>query len=237
MAKRLHAMGNPAIDNDQESKTLRFERDQMHWRQGYAAAEVAAAARIRQSALSSDLFQRGSSRLRFGQVCRHHLVFLPHAHDLATNSQLRSFTKRARRLQDEPRRPLSGSVCMSGRLGHLGRVSGVCDVARQSHLRGVPAASAFSEAARVVTLGPVQMDAGQASTGVKYIQPVRGRREWPRAIRADGRSNVGRAIRDQCVSESVPFFFKQWGGVNHRTGRVLDGRTWDRISPVELTRT
>ena len=35
-------------------------------------------------------------------------------------------------------------------------------------------------------------------------------------------------IRDQCVEGGVPFFFKQWGGVNKkRTGRVLDGRTWD----------
>jgi protein gp37 len=35
-------------------------------------------------------------------------------------------------------------------------------------------------------------------------------------------------IRDQCVEAGVPFFFKQWGGVvKSRTGRVLDGRTWD----------
>ena len=34
-------------------------------------------------------------------------------------------------------------------------------------------------------------------------------------------------IREQCRSEGVPFFFKQWGGVNKKTaGRVLDGRTW-----------
>ena len=37
-------------------------------------------------------------------------------------------------------------------------------------------------------------------------------------------------IRDQCVSQSVSFFFKQWGGVNKkRTGRTLDGRTWDEM--------
>lgn len=37
-------------------------------------------------------------------------------------------------------------------------------------------------------------------------------------------------IRDQCVLECVPFFFKQWGGVNKkRTGRLLDGRTWDEM--------
>jgi protein gp37 len=39
-----------------------------------------------------------------------------------------------------------------------------------------------------------------------------------------------RAIRDCCVSSAVPFFFKQWGGViKSRTGRVLDGRTWDEM--------
>ncbi|MFG0251686.1 MAG: DUF5131 family protein [Phycisphaerales bacterium JB038] len=37
-----------------------------------------------------------------------------------------------------------------------------------------------------------------------------------------------RQIRDRCLAQSVPFFFKQWGGVNKKaTGRELDGRTWD----------
>ncbi len=37
-----------------------------------------------------------------------------------------------------------------------------------------------------------------------------------------------RNIRDMCVHDEVPFFFKQWGGTQkHKTGRVLDGRTWD----------
>jgi protein gp37 len=39
-----------------------------------------------------------------------------------------------------------------------------------------------------------------------------------------------RDIRDCCNHEKVPFFFKQWGGVvKSRTGRVLDGRTWDEM--------
>jgi len=39
-----------------------------------------------------------------------------------------------------------------------------------------------------------------------------------------------RPIRDQCIREHVPFFFKQWGGVRkHVTGRVLDGCTWDQM--------
>ncbi len=37
-------------------------------------------------------------------------------------------------------------------------------------------------------------------------------------------------IRDQCQDNRVPFFFKQWGGINKKkAGRVLEGRTWDEI--------
>lgn len=37
-------------------------------------------------------------------------------------------------------------------------------------------------------------------------------------------------IRDQCVAAKVPFFFKQWGGVQKKkAGRVLDGKTWDQM--------
>jgi protein gp37 len=37
-------------------------------------------------------------------------------------------------------------------------------------------------------------------------------------------------IKEQCQSAGVPFFFKQWGGVNKkRSGRTLQGRTWDQM--------
>jgi protein gp37 len=37
-------------------------------------------------------------------------------------------------------------------------------------------------------------------------------------------------IRLQCEQARVPFFFKQWGGVQKkRAGRELDGRTWDEL--------
>jgi protein gp37 len=35
-------------------------------------------------------------------------------------------------------------------------------------------------------------------------------------------------IRDRCIAADVPFFFKQWGGVNKKkAGRLLGGRPWD----------
>lgn len=37
-------------------------------------------------------------------------------------------------------------------------------------------------------------------------------------------------IRDACLNQKIPFFFKQWGGANKKkTGRVLDGKTWDEM--------
>jgi protein gp37 len=42
-------------------------------------------------------------------------------------------------------------------------------------------------------------------------------------------------IRDQCQDAGVPFFFKQWGGVQKkRAGRKLDGRTWDEMPRILL---
>lgn len=39
-----------------------------------------------------------------------------------------------------------------------------------------------------------------------------------------------RDIRDDCITHTVPFFFKQWGGKNKKkAGRLLDGRTWDQF--------
>jgi protein gp37 len=35
-------------------------------------------------------------------------------------------------------------------------------------------------------------------------------------------------LREKCQDAGVPFFFKQWGGTDRKkTGRLLDGRTWD----------
>lgn len=41
-------------------------------------------------------------------------------------------------------------------------------------------------------------------------------------------------IRNQCNRSNVPFFFKQWGGFNKKkSGRQLEGRTWDE-TPAPL---
>lgn len=42
-------------------------------------------------------------------------------------------------------------------------------------------------------------------------------------------------IMDQCQSATVPFFFKQWGGVNKKkAGRLLNGRTFDEMPAYNI---
>ena len=43
-----------------------------------------------------------------------------------------------------------------------------------------------------------------------------------------------REIRNNCVCNDVPFFFKQWGGVfKKRSGRILDGCTCDEMPQID----
>ncbi|MBS1636183.1 MAG: phage Gp37/Gp68 family protein [Bacteroidetes bacterium] len=40
-------------------------------------------------------------------------------------------------------------------------------------------------------------------------------------------------IKDQCRSQGVPFFFKQWGGTNKKeSGRLLDGREYNEMPKI-----
>ena len=44
-----------------------------------------------------------------------------------------------------------------------------------------------------------------------------------------------RDIKKQCLAQKVPFFFKQWGGVNKKkAGRLLDGKTWNQMPNKEI---
>jgi len=41
-------------------------------------------------------------------------------------------------------------------------------------------------------------------------------------------------IRNQCIQNDVPFFFKQWGGVRKKkAGKELEGRTWCEMPKTE----
>jgi protein gp37 len=70
-------------------------------------------------------------------------------------------------------------------------------------------------------------------TGIHWV--IAGGESGPRA--RPMREEWVRDIRDQCAAAGVPFFFKQWGGVfKSRTGRELEGRTWDDMPAVRRPR-
>jgi protein gp37 len=42
-------------------------------------------------------------------------------------------------------------------------------------------------------------------------------------------------IKNNCQDQKVSFFFKQWGGTNKKkTGRLLEGKTWNSMPKIEL---
>ena len=78
-------------------------------------------------------------------------------------------------------------------------------------------------------LGPIQdLDL----EGIDWV--IVGGESGPKARPMD--PNWVQKIRGRCVSAKVPFFFKQWGGVNKKkSGRILEGKTWDQIPTISLS--
>ena len=92
---------------------------------------------------------------------------------------------------------------------------------RVASLRQVPARARFLSVEPLI--GPIRnlslegihwvIVGGESGPGARPMEPY-----WVRDI------------RDRCLAWGVPFFFKQWGGVNKKAaGRLLDGRTWDEM--------
>ena len=92
---------------------------------------------------------------------------------------------------------------------------------RIDHLREVPAAVRFLSVEPL--LGPISRLPLQ---GIHWV--IVGGESGPGSRNMDPR--WVRKIRDRCIAQGVPFFFKQWGGTRKKvTGRKLDGRTWDEM--------
>lgn len=106
-------------------------------------------------------------------------------------------------------------------------------VPRIKHLQSINAA------VRWLSIEPLLEDIGTLDLdGIHWV--VVGGESGSKKVRPMAIDWV-RSIRDQCVERGIAFFFKQWGSHDadgmyqhkSKTGRVLDGRTWDEI-PVEL---
>lgn len=92
---------------------------------------------------------------------------------------------------------------------------------RIKHLQKVPAKVRFLSVEPF--LGPL----GRTNLrGIHWV--IVGGESGPRARGMD--AAWVREVRDQCIEKDIPFFFKQWGGVQKKkTGRTLDRRTWNEF--------
>lgn len=94
-------------------------------------------------------------------------------------------------------------------------------LSRVDHLRAVPAAVRFLSCEPL--LGPLE---GLRLTGIDWV--IAGGESGPASRPPDPAWLTG--IRDLCIADGVPFFFKQWGGHTPKAGgRELDGRTWSQM--------
>lgn len=92
---------------------------------------------------------------------------------------------------------------------------------RMDHLRTVPAAVRFLSLEPLLEQMP-EMDL----SGIDWV--IVGGESGPGARPME--VAWVRDVRRQCRDAGIPFFFKQWGGLNKKkAGRLLDGRLYDEV--------
>jgi protein gp37 len=161
----------------------------------------------------SDLFQDG--------VSDDYILAVAKVMEAADWHTYQVLTKRPERLQHL----LSTSLAFATRLAHIWWGVSVEDrvygCPRIEVLRKTPASVRFLSIEPLLEgLGPLDLQGidwvivgGESGPGARPI-----RREWVEEIRR------------QCRACKIPFFFKQWGGVQKkRQGRELNGRTYDEL--------
>jgi protein gp37 len=130
-------------------------------------------------------------------------------------------TKRGRRLEElAPRLPWPENVWMGVTVENADYIS------RVDCLRRTPAAIKFLSLEPL--LGPLpRLDLSGIDWVIVGGESGPGARPMTEAWAVE--------IRDQCISQGVRFFFKQWGGVNKKkNGRILQGKMWDEMPTEQL---
>jgi protein gp37 len=161
----------------------------------------------------SDIFHKDVPESFIGQICQTMAAADWHTFQL--------LTKRADRMASL----LTGNLADYAKASHIWW--GV-SVENQKHgLPRIEALRAVGPAVAFLSVEPLLEDLGDLDlTGIHWV--IVGGESGPRARPME--KDWVRRLRDQCLEQKVPFFFKQWGGTRkHLTGRELDGRTWDEF--------
>ncbi len=167
----------------------------------------------------SDLFHKDVPEAYVEAVCRTMERANWHTYQVLTKRSSRLRNMLQTRLQSAANLPhIWWGVSVEDRAHGLPRIE---------HLRAAPAAVRFLSVEPLLEdLGEVNLDGihwvivgGESGAGARPM-----RQEWVLSL------------RDQCAKASIPFFFKQWGGVRKsKAGRELDGKTYDGLpGRVEL---
>jgi protein gp37 len=111
------------------------------------------------------------------------------------------------------------------RLGHIWL--GVSVENKQHGLPRIEDLRRTPAAVRFLSIEPLLEDLGELDLrGIDWV--IVGGESGPGA--RPMQASWVRSIRSQCRASNVPFFFKQWGGVQKsRSGRELDGRLYDEF--------
>jgi protein gp37 len=149
--------------------------------------------------------------------------FILKAFDVMRRAQWHRFqvlTKRAERLEElNARLPWQENIWMGV------SVESEEYLFRVDHLRRTSAATKFLSLEPL--LGPLE---NLRLDGIDWV--IVGGESGPGA--RPMRTEWVQAVRDHCARSGVPFFFKQWGGVwKKKSGRILDGQTWDDMPMSE----
>lgn len=139
----------------------------------------------------------------------------------ATWHTFQVLTKRADRMREQ----LAGPLRAAADAPHIWW--GVSVENRKHGLPRVDQLRATLATVRFLSIEPLLEDLGMIDlTGIAWV--IVGGESGPgaRPMKTEWVTN----IRDQCQAAGVRFFFKQWGGVRkNRSGRELEGRTWDEL--------
>jgi protein gp37 len=139
--------------------------------------------------------------------------------ELANWHTFQVLTKRSSRMRDYVR----GRYGQSGAPGHIWLGVSIEDggkLSRVRHLRQTPVPIRFLSVEPLIgPVGKLPLD------GIGWV--IVGGESGPQARPVD--PQWVRDVRDQCVAQKVPFFFKQWGGLRPKSGgRSLDGEEWNQ---------
>jgi protein gp37 len=217
LARRLKAMGQPKYQNDGDPRTSG---------PGFRIT-VHASALVQPYTWPGRrvVFVNSMSDLFHVDVPDHYIDSVFGVMHLADWHVYQVLTKRAERMQavlsrrsdrGHPREPhIWLGVSVENRKHGLPRLD---------HLRETPAAIRF------LSVEPLLEDLGELDLdGIDWV--IVGGESGPGARPMHAEWVM--SIQQQCVDAGVPFFFKQWGGVQKsRFGRELEGRTWNELPPL-----